>query len=56
MRSCAYFICRYVSSAAKGRGDFDWSAIGLAVSEDAGIDVQKDIQRARQDVEDKNFY
>ena len=50
------WLSSYVSSAAKGRGDFDWSAIGLAVSEDAGIDVQKDVQRARKDVEEKNFY
>lgn len=47
---------RYVSSAARGRGDFDWSAIGLAISEDAGVDVAADVQRTKKDVEDKNFY
>jgi len=25
----------------KGRGDLDWSAIGLSVSEDAGVGVEK---------------
>jgi 3-hydroxyisobutyrate dehydrogenase-like beta-hydroxyacid dehydrogenase len=28
---------RWVSAAAKGRGDLDWSAIGLNVAEDAGL-------------------
>jgi 3-hydroxyisobutyrate dehydrogenase-like beta-hydroxyacid dehydrogenase len=32
---------RYVSAVAKGRGDLDWSAIALNVSEDAGIAVRK---------------
>ena len=27
---------RYTSAKAKGRADFDWSAIGLNVAEDAG--------------------
>lgn len=30
---------RFVAAQAKGRGKMDWSAIGLSVSEDAGIDV-----------------
>ena len=30
---------RFLASLAKGRGQMDWSAIGLGVSEDAGIDV-----------------
>lgn len=30
---------RFASAAAKGRGELDWSAIGLASSEDAGVDV-----------------
>lgn len=30
---------RFLASHAKGRGQMDWSAIGLAVSEDAGVDV-----------------
>lgn len=32
---------RWVSAVAKGRGDLDWSAIALNVSEDAGIAVRK---------------
>lgn len=32
---------RYVSAVAKGRGDLDWSAIALNVSEDAGISARK---------------
>lgn len=47
---------RYTSSKAKGRSDFDWSAIGLAVAEDAGIDISKDLERARKDVKDGNVY
>ena len=30
---------RFLGSLAKGRGKMDWSAIGLAVSEEAGVDV-----------------
>lgn len=47
---------RYTSSKAKGRSDFDWSAIGLAVAEDAGIDVSKDVARTRKDVDSGNLY
>jgi hypothetical protein len=32
---------RFLGSLAKGRGQMDWSAIGLAVSEEAGVDVSK---------------
>jgi 3-hydroxyisobutyrate dehydrogenase-like beta-hydroxyacid dehydrogenase len=32
---------RYVSAAAKGRGDLDWSAIALGVAEDAGLALGK---------------
>jgi 3-hydroxyisobutyrate dehydrogenase-like beta-hydroxyacid dehydrogenase len=32
---------RWVSAVAKGRGDLDWSAIALNVSEDAGIAARK---------------
>jgi 3-hydroxyisobutyrate dehydrogenase-like beta-hydroxyacid dehydrogenase len=32
---------RWVSSVAKSRGDLDWSAIALAVAEDAGLAVRK---------------
>jgi 3-hydroxyisobutyrate dehydrogenase-like beta-hydroxyacid dehydrogenase len=31
---------RFLSSQARGRGGMDWSAIALAVSEDAGVDVR----------------
>jgi hypothetical protein len=37
--------CSYTSAKAKGRENFDWSAIGLNVAEDAGIDVKADIQK-----------
>ena len=47
---------RYTASKAKGRSDFDWSAIGLAVAEDAGIDVSKDVARTRKDVDSGNLY
>jgi len=29
---------RFLASSSRGRGRMDWSAIGLAVSEDAGLD------------------
>lgn len=47
---------RYTSAKAKGRKDFDWSAIGLSVAEDAGIDVSKDVARTEKDVKDGNLY
>lgn len=47
---------RYVSSKAKGRANYDWSAIGLSVAEDAGIDVSKDIARNEKDIRDGNTY
>ena len=47
---------RYVSSKARGRENFDWSAIGLAVAEDAGIDVKKDIERNEKDIREGNKY
>lgn len=47
---------RYTSSKAKGRADFDWSAIGLSVAEDAGIDVSADVKRNREDVDKGNTY
>lgn len=34
---------RYLGAQAKGRGKMDWSAIGLSVSEEAGINVDKHI-------------
>ncbi len=47
---------RYVSAKAKGRADFDWSAIGLSVAEDAGIDVSADVARNRKNVDEGNTY
>lgn len=47
---------RYTSAKAKGRADFDWSAIGLNAAEDAGIDVSADVGRNRRDVESGNKY
>jgi 3-hydroxyisobutyrate dehydrogenase-like beta-hydroxyacid dehydrogenase len=47
---------RYTSAKAKGRKDFDWSAIGLSVAEDAGIDVSKDVARTEKDIKDGNLY
>ena len=32
---------RFLGSLARGRGQMDWSAIGLSVSEDAGVDVSR---------------
>ena len=32
---------RFLASTARGRGQMDWSAIGLSVSEEAGVDVSK---------------
>lgn len=47
---------RYVSAKAKGRADLDWSAIGMDISETAGIDVSKDVARNIQDVKDGRTY
>ncbi len=47
---------RFISAKAKGRGDFDWSAIGLNIAEDAGIDVSKDVSRNRKDVDEGRTY
>ena len=41
-------IDRFTSAKAKGRSEFDWSAIGLGCAEDAGIDISKDIERNKQ--------
>jgi 3-hydroxyisobutyrate dehydrogenase-like beta-hydroxyacid dehydrogenase len=40
---------RFTSSKARGRGEFDWSAIGLSVAEDAGVDVSNDVKRNIKD-------
>jgi 3-hydroxyisobutyrate dehydrogenase-like beta-hydroxyacid dehydrogenase len=39
---------RFSSAVAKGRSDLDWSAVGLASSEDAGVDVSEEIERCRR--------
>ena len=44
-------IDRFTSAKAKGRSEFDWSAIGLGCAEDAGIDIGKDIERNKQLIE-----
>ena len=38
---------RLLSSLARGRGHLDWSAMGLAISEDAGIDVTEFVENPR---------
>ena len=38
------------------RSMMDWSAIGLAVAEDAGIDVSKDVAQNEKDVKEGNLY
>ena len=49
-------VDRFTSAKAKGRGDFDWSGVGLNIAEDAGIDVTADIERSEKDVKDGNMY
>lgn len=38
---------RYLAAIAKGRGDMDWTAVALGVSEDAGIKPQAQTKAAR---------
>ena len=45
-----------MSAKAKGRADFDWSAIGLGAAEDAGLDVSADVSRNKKDIQDGNTY
>ena len=40
---------RFVGASARGRGRMDWSAIGLSVSEDAGLDPLGGSKRKRED-------
>jgi 3-hydroxyisobutyrate dehydrogenase-like beta-hydroxyacid dehydrogenase len=47
---------RYTSAKARGRSDFDWSAIGISAAEDAGIDVTKDVQRNKEAIEKGETY
>ena len=37
-------------------GSFDWSAIGLHIAEDAGIDVSVDIDRTNKEIKDGRKY
>ena len=39
---------RFSSAVAKGRSDLDWSAVGLASSEDAGVDVSEHLEHCRR--------
>jgi len=52
----SYLLLRYVSAKAKGRADLDWSAIGMDIAEDAGIDVTKDVARNKKDVLEGDTY
>eukprot|EP01138_Halocafeteria_seosinensis_P005651 gb/GECG01005777.1/.p1 GENE.gb/GECG01005777.1/~~gb/GECG01005777.1/.p1 ORF type:complete len:359 (+),score=56.28 gb/GECG01005777.1/:1-1077(+) len=36
---------RFLSAQAKGRADLDWSAIGMASSEDAGVDISNSLKQ-----------
>lgn len=45
-----------MSAKANGREKFDWSAIGLTVAENAGIDVSADVKRNVKDIEEGNYY
>jgi len=47
-------VDRFTSAKAKGRGSMDWSAVGLNIAEDAGLDVTKDLVRNKEAV-DKNI-
>ena len=49
-------VDRFTSAKAKGRQDFDWSAIGLNVSEDSGIDISKDIATNVKNIKEGNTY
>jgi 3-hydroxyisobutyrate dehydrogenase-like beta-hydroxyacid dehydrogenase len=56
MPFCSTLVDRFTSAKARGRGDFDWSAIGLSVAEDAGIDVRVDVKRNREQVDKGETY
>jgi len=47
---------RYTSAKARGRGELDWSAIGLSAAEDAGIDISQDLERNLKALEEGNTY
>ena len=42
---------RWLASFAKGRGAVDWSAVGLSVSEDSGVDVSQELIAAMEAAE-----
>jgi len=45
-------VDRFTAAKAKNRAEMDWSAIGLNVAEDAGIDITKDLQKNYELIED----
>lgn len=45
---------RFTSAKAKGRHDMDWSAIGMSVAEDAGIDITKDLAKNFDNLRNSN--
>jgi hypothetical protein len=50
---CSFHLFyRFTSAKAKGREGFDWSAIGLNVAEDSGINIDDDLARTRSLVEE----
>lgn len=44
---------RWLASFAKGRGAVDWSAVGLSVSEDSGVDVAQELEAAMKAASDE---
>ena len=46
MPVCSTLKDRYISAKARGWADLDWSAIGMSVSQDAGVDVAADVVRS----------
>lgn len=56
MPIASLLVDRFTSAKARGRGEFDWSAIGLSAAEDAGIDVTVDIKRNEDDIATKRTY
>jgi 3-hydroxyisobutyrate dehydrogenase-like beta-hydroxyacid dehydrogenase len=48
MPIASLLVDRFASAVAKGRGELDWSAIGMAASEDSGVDVSAWEERSRR--------
>jgi 3-hydroxyisobutyrate dehydrogenase-like beta-hydroxyacid dehydrogenase len=48
MPIASLLVDRFASAAAKGRGELDWSAIGMAASEDSGVNVGAWEERSRR--------